>query len=244
MPALQGLIKLSIALQRQQDVELWNKWKESGKPEDFQSLYKAMTPYVSKVKGIYDVPGVNVPRTFLDTQAKKWFHRAASNYDPSAGDFHGYMAQTLNKLKSTVAAKQSLSRIPETRAYDVGRLRRAVSAIEAEKGTATPAETAERLGWNEKKVRALTQESRHSPMASRLIATPKGGDSGPLRDVEKLKLFRGELQGKDRDLYDLVFREKVYTTNELADRLGVSPATVSRMKNNMFARLRPVLQAD
>lgn len=243
MAKLTGLLKLAENVQRQEDVALWKKWKETGDPEDFRALYKAMGPYVSKVKGIYDVPGVNVPRTFLDTQAKKWFHRAASNYEPGKGDFHGYVARTLNKLKSTTTAKQSLSRIPETRAYDIGRLQRGTSAVEAEKGTATAADVAQQLGWKEKKVRALRQEARHAPMASKLPTAPTGNFSAT-RDVEKVKLFRGGLSGKERDLYDLVFQRKIHSTGDLAKELGVSPATVSRMKNDMFRQLRSVLQED
>jgi len=241
MTPFEVLVKLAAQSMEARDQQLFNQWKQTGKSEDFENLYASMKPYMSRITSMYNVSGVPVPQAVVNAQAKIHFKKAVDRYDPNKGPLRPFVSQSLNKVKSQVSKWQNLSRIPETRVFDIGRLRREIDRLGGDAAKIRPKDLARRLEWTEKKVRTMISEAPGFTLRSKLPVSQEGRFGSP--ESQKLMMMGKELSGDEKKMFDLVFKEKVHSTGDLSKKMRISPSKVSVLKNRLFERARPIVQS-
>jgi len=217
-------------------LELWKQWKSSGEDKHLQELHKMFKPYAGRVASIYKRPGVRLPDPVVDSITQDVVLKAIRRYDPKYGPMRSWIASYLQKVKSTVASRQNFLRIPETRVYDIGRYRRAISGLEATKKRVRTRDIAKQLGWDEGKVKKLEKELGASTLWSS-VPFSAAKTSDPLEDA--FRMVGPSLSEKDRAVYKLL-RGGTSSTRDMAKTLGTSEPEISRAKTRIFGEVRRV----
>lgn len=221
---------------RRSEMELWAKWKETGDKESYAQLVRSFSPLIHRIVGIYK-GRVPIPAQALYNEGEIWVGNAITRYDPSKGPLHKFVQGYINKVKSVVAKSQNFGAIPETRVYDVGSFQRAHSELKDTLGREpTVGELSSRLGWDEKKTDRLQRElipdvavpgETHYESA----LTPS--------DVETtIRMMRADLNEDEKAVYDLMFKESVHSTGDIANRLKISPSKASKLKGSILERIQ------
>ena len=165
---------------------------------------------------------------------------AFNAYDPEKGaSLSTYAFTHLNKVQRWIGANQNVGRIPENRIYKI----RLFKDAEFELGDTLgrPPETSElakHLSWSEAEVERMTSELRSDLVAQNFELDPY--TFTPSRTESTLRLFKHELSGKERVLYEHLTgygREKITEPNKLAKELEVPGYTISRMKASIAKKL-------
>ena len=210
--------------------DLWKKWKDTGDDKYFDQLRTSFEPYAGRVASIYRKQGVRVPDPVIDKITQDVVIKALKQYDSEKGSLRGWMSSYLQKVKSTVAARQNFVRIPETYVYDIGRYRRAVNFLESQRKRVRTKDIAHHLGWPSDKVKKLEKMLNASTLHSAVpFATKTTTD--PQEDL--FKMIGPSLSKRDRDVYGLI-RSGTTRTKAIAGQLGLSEPEVSRSKSNIF----------
>ena len=210
--------------------ETWKKWKETGDVTHLKTLRDAFAPYAGRVSSIYKRQGVRVPDPVIDSITQDVTLKALKRYDPKYGKLRPWVSSYLQKVKSTVAAKQNLVRIPETRVFDIGRYKRVVGNLEAKKKRVRTKDIAAQLGWPEDKVVKMERELGASTLGSAVpFATKQTTD--PAEDA--FQMLGSSLSGDDKKVYDLI-QSGNSGTRGIAKSVGISEPEVSRAKGRIF----------
>lgn len=224
-----------------EDFELWKKWDAGGrKPADIRPLLRRFDPMIRSHAATYMDKGLMVPPAAIMAEYKKQLFHALNTYDPKAGASLGTHVYTNLKAVSRFIAKhQNIARIPETRIFDIGKMRQVSSELEDRLGRApTTREIAKAMGRREKDVVTLRKELRKDLSESAFRADITKRRVGGVRQA--IDFTRAELTGRDLAVLDGLLKGIPSTT--LAKRLKTSKATVSRSKAFVTEKLRANLQ--
>jgi len=227
----------------EKDLELWRKWKASGKDSDLQELMVAFEPMVRSKSNTYKGK-VRIPDHAIDLMYKKTLVDAFNSYDPSKGaSLSTYVFTHLNKVQRWIGSNQNVGRIPENRLYKIRLFKDGELSLSESLGRApSTAELAKHLGWSESEVDRMSSELRSDLVSQNFEIDPYSFT--PSRTEATLRLFKHELSGKERILYEHLTgygRKKITEPKQLAKELGVPGYTVSRMKASIAKKLERYL---
>lgn len=236
---------------RGKDMELWQKWKDSGhKPEHFKPLYDHMRGLIEDQTRIYKNK-VEIPTQALDFEAAKIFHKAAKKYDPSKGAaLHTWVTGQMRQLQRFVINNQNLvGRIPEYRVNRIGKFKAIRADLTERLGHEPDSQTlAEETGMSLKEVARLTKELR-----SQLIASGESTDIQQTSSINKNAridevnhLIRQDLNKNELVVHDLLFgmggKPQLKSTGAIAKHLGWHDSKVSKVKNQIWKKMAPYLE--
>lgn len=176
----------------------------------------------------------------LDTQAKNLTIEAMKTFDPTRGAvFNTHLTNTLKRLHRENLQRQG-AYVPEAQAFYFGPAQQAHDELLDELGRPPSAvEHEQRL--NE----MLPEHKRLAPggLASVLelkrntvvSSNFEGQPSTFATDIERqnVDLLRYDLDPKEQQVYDLIYKDGVTSTGEMAQRLGTSDPAVSRLKGRI-----------
>ena len=238
---------------RGKDMELWQKWKDSGhKPEHFKPLYDHMRGLIEDKTRIYKNK-VEIPTQALDFEAAKIFHKAAKKYDPNKGAaLHTWITNQMQQLQRFVINNQNLmGRIPEYRAGKIGKFKAVRADLTERLGHEPDTQTlAEETGMSIKEVTRLSKELR-----SQLIASGDTTDIQQMSMVNKNArvdevnhLIRQDLTKNELIVHDLLFgmggKPQLKSTGAIAKHLGWHDSKVSKVKNQIWLKTKPYLEEE
>jgi DNA-directed RNA polymerase specialized sigma subunit len=211
--------------------DVWKKWKDTGDDAHLKQLRGMFAPYSGRVASIYKRQGVRLPDPVIDSITQDVMLKALKRYDPRYGKLRPWVSSYLQKVKSTVAAKQNLVRIPETRVFDIGKFKRTVGELEAKKKRVKTKDIAKQLGWPEAKVLKMERELGSSTLGSAVpFATKQVTD--PAEDA--FQMLGPSLSKQDKQVYNLI-RGGTTGTRDISKDVGISEPEVSRAKSRIFA---------
>jgi DNA-directed RNA polymerase specialized sigma subunit len=234
----------ALRARQAKELELWRTWKEGGmQQKDLAPLLRSFRPMIRAKVNQY-ANRVRIPPSAIDLNFQIEFVNALRAYDPNKGALGTYVFQYLNKGKRWITENQNIGRIPENRIYKIRKYQNAVADLAEELGREpTQKETAEALGWAEKEVDRMDSELRNDLVSQGFEDDPFA--LTPSKTEEVLKLFKYELEGDHRAVYEHLTgygRPRIASTGGIAKELGLKDYQVSRIKNQIEAKLRRYLQ--
>jgi DNA-directed RNA polymerase specialized sigma subunit len=201
---------------RAKDMELYNRWKESGSKRDMSALVSHLSPLiyteVSRASG-------TLPVAALQAEAKIWTAKGIKSYDPSKGVALGsHITNYLQRVRRLNYKYQNFARIPENQALDYHEFNKAKSLLEEELNRdPTDEELAKKLGWSKAQTIRLKKnlyEDHIESFNERPTEHTQYSDRG---------ILMSELMSRLSDREKFILENKKYlSASELAAKLNIN----------------------
>ena len=220
--------------------EAWKTWKENDTPETRRNMLAAVSPQVSTALRTF-APGMEKN---LLIKANELAFRAAQTYDPNRGlRFKSYVYQQLQPLQRLAGKRSNVISVPERHLIEGKRLAEETQRFIDKKGyEPSTADLADFTGLSVKRITAIRS---HRAGVSESLATSPEGDpmASQEEDVQRAwcEQVYNSLNSMDQKIYEWrtgyggVQKKGVV---EIAQKLGVSPATVSNRLNKIISMVQ------
>ena len=240
--------KKNLDLQRQQEMGLWQDWKASGEdPNKLDPLMDSMSGLVNYRVSMF-AGRVPLPTPVIEAEVNKHLVQALRDYDPAyvgkGGDtaqLHTHVMNRLKKVRRFVTKYQNIGSIPEKRSENITEFRTARAEMSDNFGREpSPEELAGKLKWSLPEVQRMQSEERKDLLTSGHVSENADPSAlWPSRDQEVVSLLRYELSPRENLVmdYSMGLRgQPQLGTNDIAQKLNVSPPTVSRIKGKIAGK--------
>ncbi len=231
-------------LRQAAELKLWEKWKKDGmRRSDLMPLLHAFTPMMKSKMSPYLGRLKYVPDAAIKAEFQIQFVQALQSYDPSKGSLGTYIFRYMDKAKRFITDKQNIGRIPENRIYRIRQFQTAEEELKDKLGK-DPADEllADELGWSVGDVKRMRSELRNDLVSQGFEVDPYS--IIPSKTEEVLRLFRWELSGTERDVYEYLTgygKKQETSTGKIAELLGIPDYQVSRHKIAIKKKLQKFL---
>ena len=234
----------NLRARQKKELELWRAWKEGGmKQKELRPLLRSFKPMIKSKANVY-AKKVRIPPTAIEMTFQIEFVNALRSYDPSKGSLGTYVYKYLDKGKRWIAENQNVGRIPENRVYKIRKYQDAVEELKEELGRPPEhKELSQRLGWSLPEIDRMDSELRSDLVTQGFEEDPYS--MTPSKSEEVLKLFKYELSGEQKEVYAYLTgygKPKTTSTSEIAKNLKMKDYQVSRIKNQIYKKLRRYLE--
>ena len=234
-------LRKHVRLTKEQEIELWKKWKEGGqKPSDLEPLLHSFGPLINLKMSPYKGRLRNVPDSAIVAEHQLRFAEALRTYNPDKGSLGTYVYRYLDKAKRFIGEHQNVGRIPENRLYRIKAFNTARGDLIEELGRLpSEPELAKKLGWPIAEVGRMGSELRNDLVTQGFEEDPY--TMMPSKSEEVLRLFKYELQGKEREVYEYLTgygKPRMTSTGAIARTLKMPDYQVSRIKDTIQHKLR------
>lgn len=236
--------KTAAVVRQERELGHWQTWKQNGyQPEHLEPLLDAYQPLIKR-KAIEWGPQM-IPKPALEAELTKHVIGAFKTYNPDRGaSLNTHVQHRIKKALRFVVKHQNIAYIPETRAYKIGDLQRAVNNLTDDLGRPpTPQELADHSGMTMKTVKQLQKEMIRDVPSSSLESDPFPRMGS--REREVLALLPSVLTPQEKQVFDLVYHPnssmRVTSTTQLAQKLNLNPSQVSRLKTGIINKVKGYL---
>lgn len=136
---------------KQDDIDAWNKWKQTGAREDLGALFTRMEPVIQKEVSRW--ASGPVARPVLNLEAKKISLNAFNSFDPNKARLNTHLTNNLKGLSRIVYTHTNPARMPEHQVLKLNTFMSAKQQLEEELGREpTTQEMGESLAWSNREV--------------------------------------------------------------------------------------------
>ena len=138
---------------QQQDLELWEKWRDTRQQVYLEALIKRLEPLMAREVNKWKA---TVPQAVLESKARQLTVAAVEDYRTDRGAAIGtFVTARLRKLSRSAYPYQNVARLPENKQLMFHTMEVANNAVMDRTGRdATVEELSDELGWAPKRVRA------------------------------------------------------------------------------------------
>ena len=158
---------------KQEDINAWNKWKNSGNKSDLGYLFKRVEPIIHKEVSRWASGPVSRP--VLNLEAKKLSLKAFGTFDPNKSRLNTHLTNNLKGLSRIVYTHTNPARMPEHQILKLNTYLGAKQSLEEELGREpTSQELGESLAWGSREVERYAGQIRTGLSTSQPI--PQGFD--------------------------------------------------------------------
>ena len=188
--------------QKTQEVNLYNQWRKTQKPEHFQSLYKSMKPLITRA-AFNASRGSNIPESAHRAYAAQNFYDALRTFKPDKGaslQTHVYNAVNLkgNRLNFLY---QDLQKKPEPRAMKIGLYQTVSESLRQDLGREpSVAEIADEAQLDAKDITLIRKEMQKNLSLSGGVEEQVTFEES--KDEEVLNFLYFELNPEEQVVYD------------------------------------------
>jgi DNA-directed RNA polymerase specialized sigma subunit len=187
---------------------------------------------------------VEIPPAAINAEFTRHAVRAIQTYDPNRGAALGtWVGNNLVKGKRWISQHMNTARISEGRVYKVGDFQNTRQRLDQKFGRPPSThEMAEHLGWSPKEVERLEKEIRSDLIGSDMTVDPY--EIMPSKAKEILSFLPYELSGQEKTVYEYTLGtggKPKLNGNQIAQKMGVSPSTVSRIKNSIAKKAKKLM---
>ena len=232
--------QLELKERQARDFALWETWKSGGKrKEDLAPLLAAFKPLIDMKVNVF-ANKVRIPPSAIELAHKRAFVKGLETYNPERGSLGTYIYRYLDKAKRWIIENQNVGRVPENRAYKIGKYRAIKSELADKLGRAPNIkELSNELGWPVAEVDRMDSEDRADLVS-------QGFEEDPFtivtsKEEEVLRLFKYELTPQQREVYEYltgIGRPKMASTGDISKKMGIPDYQVSRIKNQIQLKLK------
>lgn len=225
------------AARQQRELQLWQSWNNSGRtPEQLDPLLDQYKPLIKRKAVEYGGGLPMVPRESIEAEITKQVIGAFQSYNPERGaSLLTHVHHRIPKAKRFVVQHQNIAYIPDAKAFQIGNIQRAQSALSEDLGRdPTPEELAGHLGMPVKRLVSI-QKAMVKDVPSSAFESDPFPQLGP-RQQEILSLLPSVLTPEEKQVFDLIFHptKPVTSTSAIAQRLGKNSSQVSRLKSSII----------
>tara|TARA_B100000131_G_scaffold221323_1_gene212910 strand:+ start:86965 stop:87858 length:894 start_codon:yes stop_codon:yes gene_type:complete len=236
--------ELQLDDKKAREIELWTAWKEGGQnPSDLEPLLRSFRPLLRSKMNVYKGKMKMIPDAAIEAEFQLRFVDALRSYNPEKGSLGTYIYRYLDKSKRFIVENQNIGRIPENRIYKIKAYTTAKDELSDDLGRVPSVpEIAERLGWSLAEANRMDAELRNDLMTQGFEDDPYS--ITPSKSEEVLRLFKYELSGDERDVYEHLTgfgKKQLTSTSEIAKQLKMPDYRVSRLKNSIQKKLKRYL---
>lgn len=145
---------------KEQELELWKKWKATGDQQALNELLISLAPLLRQSVNKYRA--APIPSYALDAVARELAVKAFETYDPAKAQLNTHVVNHLKHLQRYVLNYQNVGKIPETRGVKISRYQNTKSQLEENFGRPpTMAELSDTLSWGLPEVERMESELRN-----------------------------------------------------------------------------------
>jgi len=222
--------------------DLFLAWQATKKPEYFQQLYSQYEPMINE---IIEKWNVNFDPRTMKALAKVQFLKALETYDPSKGaSLSTHVYNYLQKLSRYSMAYGETVRMPENLKLKMGAFLNAYEALREKLGRdPTVDELADELAWPKREIERILKYSFVEKAEGGLEA-PHVWDVYEAEDAVIESIYRS-LSPQEKLVFEHLTGyggKPILTAKEIANLLGVSPATVSAIKKKIVKKFEEALR--
>lgn len=228
----------ALADKRQQELQQFQLWKQTQDPAHLQPLLKSYEPVIAQKIRQYKAPSVN--EAAFRGELQKHLIGAFETFDPTRGaQLATHVENRLKKAQRYNARYQNVAYIPEGQASHIGKINRATNELTEQFGRApTFDEIGDHLGLATRLVQKVVGAQRKDIRSSSFENDPT--EVAMHRDQELLDLLPYNLTPNEKSVFNHIFgREgaaKTDSTNDIAQRLGMHPSQVSRLRASILKK--------
>lgn len=221
------------------ELEMWQKWRQTKNPADLSPLMKSFKPLVNMKMAAYRGRVKLIPDAAMEAEFNIQLVHAFNSFDPSKGTLGTYVYSYLDKSKRFITENQNVGRIPENRVYKIKEYLKAKDHLSDDLGRIpTDDEMSKRLGWAKAEVVRMDSELRNDLLSSGFESDPYA--IVPSKSEETMKLFKYELTGREREVYEHLTgygKSHLSTTGDISRKMGIPDYQVSRYKESIQKKL-------
>jgi DNA-directed RNA polymerase sigma subunit (sigma70/sigma32) len=215
------------------DLDLWNSWNSRGRRvKDMQPLFNQFAGAIEKQVGQY-AGRVNIPPSAIRANAQQNFVDAIRTFDPNKGvKLNTHVTWNLQKTKRFIAQNQNFARLPEPMIYRIGDYERAEDRLRHRVGRdPTIVEMADELKWPPAHVERMRKSLRRDLSANLFELDPSSLQVSRWSEVKSMIPY--ELTPQENAVFELLYKRRQLSNNDIANRLNLSPSRVSKIKLNI-----------
>jgi DNA-directed RNA polymerase specialized sigma subunit len=250
--------KLDLQDTRKREVELWQKWKKTGKPADLEPLYKSMTPLIQRRVNLYKNKA-EVPTSFIEHEHKKHFVNALKSWDPKKGtQLSSWVTTHLKKAGRAIEQNKNFARIPENISRYIGSYNAVKSELEEKLGHEPSSQDIHdhvlvsghpTLGaLSLKTIQRLEREQRRGLIQSEAdVEETRGNPLLSSRAEEVIRLIVHQLTPQERTVHEYTFGlggKPKLKSGEIATKLKWDNSKVSKLRTSAYKKMEPYLGND
>ena len=219
------------------DLEFFQRWKQTGSKEDLGKLVGQFEPLMFKqVKRLQG----SVPPAALSAEAKKQTIIALQTYDPDKGAaLSTHIYNRLNKLKRINSKYQNAVRLPENQHFTYSEFNNSLERLtENLNRDPTDNELASDLGWAKKEVKRLRERLYKDLYES---GTDVASTYTKFDQTHILKsLVEENLDDMEKKIWDNVQRpkEQQKSVPEMAQEMNINVNRYQYIKGKMVTKIR------
>lgn len=215
------------------DLQLWDAYNKSKADSDQAALLRRMDPliqnYVNKWQG-------NVPRTVLESQAKRLAANAFNTYNPGKGSaLSTHVINNLAPISRTVYTYQNAARLPENISLKIPTFTNAQDHLVTTLGREpTTDELHQELGWSVPEINKLQGYIRKDLVESVGGLNDSFYGSSEREEEDSLEALYFSLTPEEKNLFEHTtgFHDKPILSNpDLCKQFGLSQAQLSYKKS-------------
>jgi len=252
----------ALVERKDKELEMWRKWKKSGKPEHLEPLLKAYEPVFAQKMRQYRAPYSATPSTF-EADLKTHFINALKTYDPSRGAaLNTHVDYRLKKSMRYNTRHANLAYIPAGQTRLITPITKAHEELSEQYGRdPTPTEIATHLQANgEEDFRHITAKRVETVMKAQRRSIPSSTfESDPTKDFpgfeeQEIAVAAQTLpqifpnKPEIHELFHYTFgtngHQQITSTSRLAKKMGKTDQQISHMKTQMGGVLRKAMGYD
>lgn len=226
--------------------DMWLKWKKSQDPNDLTPLMQSFKPLVNMKMAAYRGRVKLIPDAAMEAEFNIQLVNAFRSYDPAKGTLGTYVYSYLDKSKRFITENQNVGRIPENRVYKIKEYLKAKDHLSDDLGRIpSEDELSKHLGWSKAEVGRMDSELRNDLLSSGFESDPTA--FVPSKSEETMKLFKYELQGREREVYEYLTgygKPKLASTGEISRKMGIPDYQVSRYKESIKKKLTKHVRSE
>ncbi len=240
------LVKQAMSKRSDRDLELWRTWSTTRKPEDFQKLKSNFRGLIRSQVNQF-AGRVEIPPPAIQGEFNRQFVKAVESYDPNRGaQLSTWVTHNLRNGFSWVSQNQNAVRMTEKRVWNIGKYNNAKAQLYSELGRdPTTDEMAERLTWHPREAARMEMQLRQDLIGSEMQVDPL--QYKPSKEKEVLRFLPYELDDREKFVFEHTTGSNgkpKLAGKDIAKKLGVSDATVSRIRHRVATKAKSLMEDE
>jgi DNA-directed RNA polymerase specialized sigma subunit len=226
---------------KEQELELWKRWKISKNQYELSELIKSFQPLINKEVNKYSG---NLDRNLYYAEALKLFMQALESYDPNRGAaLATHITSYMNKLYRFNLTYQNVGRIrSERRPLQITAYHNTMTVLEDKFGRPpTTNEVAEEMQLPHKEVARIRKDLRKDlSLDETFDSVGLGPKSNPMYD-RMMQIYHFETTPEEKLVLEYlqgIGGKPIVSSNiDIAKRLNMTPNRVSKMRTKLYKKI-------